>query len=53
MCPCFTDIMSPTTTPPGPGSSSADKSLKCDIYDGVTFGNAQELAEHNRKEHKI
>jgi hypothetical protein len=47
------NILSSTTTPPGPSSSSADKSLKCDIYNGMAFGNAQELAEDNRKEHNI
>jgi hypothetical protein len=40
-----------STAPPGPGSSSADKSLKCEVCNGMTFNTAEELAEHNRREH--
>ncbi|HZD36197.1 MAG TPA: hypothetical protein VE130_13430 [Nitrososphaeraceae archaeon] len=39
------------SNPPGPASSSADKSLSCEQCSGMKFGTADELADHNRKEH--
>jgi hypothetical protein len=38
------------STPPGPASSSADKSLRCEQCGGMEFGTSEELADHNRKE---
>jgi hypothetical protein len=40
------------STPPGPSSSSADKPLKCEQYE-MSFETSEELAEHNRKEHRM
>lgn len=39
------------SNPPGPASSSADKSLRCEQCGGMKFGTSEELADHNRKEH--
>ena len=42
-----------STNPPGPRDSGADRSLVCNECDGMKFDTADELAEHNRKEHHM
>jgi hypothetical protein len=42
-----------SSSPPGPRDSGADRSLVCNECDGMKFETAEELAEHNRKEHQM
>jgi hypothetical protein len=42
-----------SSTPSGPRDSGADRSLVCNECDGMKFETAQDLAEHNRKEHRV
>jgi len=39
-----------SSTLPGPASSSADKSLRCEQCE-ISFETSEKLAEHNRIEH--